>query len=333
VGAAAGILLAVEPPGSPPIGVRDVVAAVLCALVPVAAGAAFVLIGEGLSASLRAGAARQRWVGELFIVLLAGAAFVTVVGAAGSDADASGSPDPLSIALVLLAGLAGSVIVLRGYPMLLRAAVRMLRGRGHAASFVGVLEATRTTGVAWMVTAALTAAAAGVLTMVLVTSAGHTAKAAGGGAGPSALVPGLVPYALVGVALCGVFSAAAFAVSSVSETGARRDRVRTLNLLGFSPAQATRVSAWGVVPVAVVSVVIGVLVGVLCSAPVVGAFPALPVSSGPGSSGTTATVSTVVSWPLLCTVGGGILLLALAISFIAIGADTRAIARETRRSS
>ncbi|QDZ14726.1 hypothetical protein [Humibacter ginsenosidimutans] len=333
VGAAAGILLAVRPPGSTPVGVREVVTLLVCVLAPIVAAALFVLIGEGLSDGVRAATARQRWIGEVFLVVLAAAAFVTVTGEAASEAQASGNPDPLSVALVLLAGLAGAVIVLRGYPLLLRGVGRMLRGRGRAAAFVGVLEATRSSGVAWLVTAALTATAAGVLIMVMETSVGTAATHAGGGTGPAVLVPGLVAYVVAGIVLCSLFSAAAFAVSSVAGTVARRRRGGILHVLGFSRSQSTRVSAWGVVPAVVISVAVGVAIGLLCGMPVVGAFPPLPVSSGPGSSGGTMTISMAVSWPLVWVVGCGILVLALAVCFIAIGADSRAIARESRRSS
>jgi putative ABC transport system permease protein len=274
-----------------------------------------VAFGEGLPPVVRSLVRRNSWVGEVLLVLVAAAALVVVVGqAGGSAARASGSPDPLTVVTPLLVGLAASVLVLRGYPWLLRGAARMLRGRGHAPSFVGVLEATRTAAVAWLVAAALTATTAGVLTLELVVGADRAQRATNTPGAPL-LVPGVIPLAACAVVLCAAFAAAAFAVSSVSETEPRRARARVLYVLGFRRAAASGVSLWGSAPAAVVSVVIGAIVGVACTAPVLAA-----VGAHAGAS------HGAIDWPLVVAVAAGILVCALVIAVVAVASDSRALA-------
>ncbi|MHA7985067.1 FtsX-like permease family protein [Rathayibacter sp. CAU 1779] len=324
VGGVVGIALVAVPVGVDPsvpfaFGTREVLTVVVCALIAPAAAACFVLAGDGLPAAAKSAAQRLSWIGQAALVVLAAAALVVVVegGVAGGES----SVDPLVVLTPLLLALAGAAVVLRLFPLL----VRMLRGglpsRGRAASFVGLTEARATTGVAWMVTAAVVATSMGVLSVVLVTSALGVTVTTGGtnASGPSSvapvIVPGLLGITIAGIVLSVACAAAAFAASSVADARARRLRTVTLRTLGFERSAPGIVAAWITVPVAIVSVVVGCALGVLIAIPT---LPAI-VSTGSGSA---ATV--VIGWVPILAAAGSILVLAVVAGVVPALVDRRA---------
>ncbi|NNC12298.1 hypothetical protein HII28_10465 [Planctomonas sp. JC2975] len=324
VGGVAGIASVAIPVGVHPsvpfaFGAREVLTVAVCALIAPVAAACFVLAADGLPAAAKSAARRLSWIGQVALVVLAAAALVVVVegGAASGDS----SVDPLVVLTPLLLALAGAAVVLRLFPRL----VRLLRGglpaRGRAASFVGLTEAKATSGVAWMVTAAVVATSMGVLSVVLVTSAmgvtvatGDTTASSRSSTAPI-IVPGLLGITIAGIVLSIVCAAAAFAASSVADARSRRLRTVTMRALGFDRSASGVVAAWLTVPVAIVSVVVGCALGVLI------AIPTLPAIVATGS-GSAATV--VIGWVPILAAAGSILLLAIAAGVVPALADRRA---------
>lgn len=336
-GGIVGIALVAVPRGTSAsvpfaFGLREVLTVVICALVVPATAACFVGLADGLPAALRRTAKRQAWIGQAALVVLAAAALVVVLQDA-AGAGSSAGVDPLVIVAPLLVSLAGTVVVLRLFPLLVRALRGMLPGRGRAASFVGLTEATRAGGSAWMVTAAVVASSMSALSVVLVTSLLGGSGAANGAAGSTAgsntvalvLVPGLIGVAALGVVMCVLCAGAAFVASATSGSGVRRRRARTLRMLGFDGRGGGVVAAWLTVPVAVISVVAGTALGVLVSLPTLPAIAATAQAQAAQSSDTqTSAPLTTLDWPALLIVGGAILLIALLAGVIPALADSRA---------
>ncbi|KHK97836.1 hypothetical protein LK09_10210 [Microbacterium mangrovi] len=308
VGAVAGILLVPSISGVPVVGMREIVAVVSWAVLPVllAAGAVLVeLLPPRLAAILR----QSRWVGEALLVLLAVAAvIVTVTG--GSDA---------ATALAGIAvGLAASVLMLRVLPVVLGWVTGVVR-RGGAAVFIGLRDAA---GAGWLVVASVTATATGVLALALGMSAAR-AQQKNVTPGPLLLAPGALTVVAAAVALCIVFAATAFAVSVAASRGPRRARAADLRRIGYSGRQRSRVSLWGTIPLVIVSIAVGALVGAWSATPVLGAVAA---ASG-------QAVAIVVSPVAVLAVAVGILVLIVIIEAVALATDARATASTARRGS
>lgn len=304
VGAAAGVLLVPSLAGMPPVGVRDVVAALVCAALPVLLAAGAVLL-ESMPPRLAAIVAQSRWVGEALLVLLAVAAVIVTV---------TGGSDAATAVAGLAVGLAASVLLLRAVPWVLRAVTALVR-RGAPAMFIGLRDAG---GAGWLVVASVTATATGVLAILLGLSAAR-AQQQGQTPGPMLLAPGALAVVAVAAGVCIAFAAAAFAVSVVSDRGPRRARAGGLRRLGLAGPQRAGVSLWGTIPLTVVAVAAGALVGAWSAGPVLGAIAA---SSG-------RAVAVVVAPGAVAAVAGGILVLVVVIEAMALAADARVLRRSS----
>jgi putative ABC transport system permease protein len=328
IGVAAAVVLGGTAPGVPPVGVREVLVVLACAAAPVLCGAAFVGFGEGLSSSVRTPFRRNLWAGEVLLVVLAAAAVaVAASGASRSDPGSTqaGGVDPFVLATPLLVGLAVAVLLLRVYPLFLRAVGGPLRGAGRASSFVGLRDVARGGGTSWIIVASLTATATAAATVVLLSSVVRV-QAAAKGPGAPLLAPGTVPLVAGAVLVCVLAAASAFAVSTVADAGRRRARVGTLFALGFARGAAARVALWDAVPAAIVSVVIGGVVGVASASPVLGA-----VVAGAGQ-GDGIAVHAAGAVPTGAATAAVVFVMTLVIEFVAVAMDVRGPGRDDRRT-
>ena len=309
IGAAVAVLVAPSISGMPVVGARDILAAFVCAVAPIVVAAGAVLL-EALPPRPATLLGQSRWVGEALLVLLAITAVIVTV---------TGGPDAATAVTGLAVGLAVAVVLLRGLPSVLRWATALVR-RGGVAVFVGLhlIEGSSTAGAGWLVVASVTAAVTGVLVLQLGMSAAR-AQQQTTVPGPMLLAPGALAVVAVAVVLCVVFAAAAFAVSVVAARGPRRARAHALRRLGYSGGQSARVSLWGTIPLTVVAVAIGALVGAWIARPVLGAVAA---ASG-------QAVAVVVAPGAAAAVAGGILVLILVIEAAALTADARSLRRSS----
>lgn len=302
IGAAVAVLLVPSIGGMPVLGARDVVSGLVCAAVPIVVAAVAVLL-ESLPPRLGALLGQSRWVGEALLVLLAVAAVIVTV---------TGGSDAATAVAGLALGLAVAVLLLRGIPYALRGMTALVR-RGAAAVFVGLRDAA---GAGWLVVASVTATVTGVLTLLLGLSVAR-AQQQTTVPGPKLLAPGALPLVAAAVVLCVLFAAAAFAVSVVATRGVRRARARGLRRLGYSGGQRARVSLWGTIPLTVVAVGIGALVGAWSARPVLGAVAAA----------SSHAISVVVAPSAIAAVAGGILILVVIIEIVALASDARSVRR------
>jgi ABC-type lipoprotein release transport system permease subunit len=94
----------------------------------------------------------------------------------------------------------------------------------------------------------------------------------------------------------------------------RRRRVGILRSLGLARAEIGRVTAWGLAPAAVGSVVVGTAAGLVTALLI---LPAID----PSRSGGGHHVPLVIDWPLVAVVAGALLASALISGLVASAAD------------
>ena len=239
----------------------------------------------------RARATAFRWVGELIVVGLAAASVLLLVRRGIVESDVG--LDPLLAAAPLLVAAAGTLVVLRIYPLLMRAArgsARQARGAvalvgtaraayaptlGFAAAFaliVGVSVAVFSLGTASTLGAALSTADAATRREIPPLDAGHPLVAA---------VFGLLWLA---VAITLVLCLVAVGLGVVATSRQRDGVIGILRVLGFSPGQLRGVVGWELAPVALVAIVAGVALGIVEVFVVVAAID-LPSFVGAAPSG------------------------------------------------
>ncbi|WP_091707443.1 FtsX-like permease family protein [Microbacterium sp. cf046] len=218
----------------------------------------------------RSPAAAYRWVLELIVV---GAAAASVVLLARRGVVASGSGlDPLLAAAPLLVAAAGTLGVLRIYPLLMRAVQRSSRRSRSAVSSVGSARAARAPTLGFATAFALivgisvavfSLGTASTLRRALSQSVEATRREIPPLDAGHPLVAAV--FALLGLAVVVtlVLCLTAVVLGVVATTRQRDGVIGILRVLGFSTAQLRGVVAWELAPVALVATVAAVALGLV----------------------------------------------------------------------
>lgn len=292
------------------------------ALIVIAAPSLLLAAAVPVPASDRPRFAEFRWVGELIVVGLAAASVFLLVrrGVVGTGEGL----DPLLAAAPLLVAAAGTLVVLRIYPLLMRAVQRAARGGrgvvalvgtgraaraptlGFATAFaliVGVSVAVFSLGTASTLRRALSATDAATRREIPPLDAGHPLIAA--------------VFALLGlaVALTLVLCLVAVVLGIIGSSRQRDGIVGILRVLGLSRGELRGVVAWEVAPVTVVAIVAGVALGL---AEVFIVVAAIDLPSFAGAEPSAPRVDLLATGAVVVAISAAVTVAALAAAAIAL---------------